>query len=107
MAGKHNLKDLDAGQLEVMWDMMKLRKGGASKNDVQALKGYLDAIRQAMVQMTGGEQACSDSVSVPLSDVGTYINMAIVAALWLRVTGALDKLEEILTEVNCDGQIQR
>ena len=55
MAGKHNLKDLDAGQLEFMWDMMKLRKGGASKNDVQALKGYLDAIRQAMVQMTGGE----------------------------------------------------
>ena len=103
MAGKHNLKDLDAGQLEFMWDMMKLRKGGASKNDVQALKGYLDAIRQAMVQMTGGEQAYSDSVSVPLSDVGTYINMAIVAALWLRVTGALDKLEEILTEVNCDG----
>ena len=103
MAGKHNLKDLDAGQLEFMWDMMKLRKGGASKNDVQALKGYLDAIRQAMVQMTGGEQACPDSVSVPLSDVGTYINMAIVAALWLRVTGALDKLEEILTEVNCDG----
>lgn len=103
MAGKHNLKNLDAGQLEFMWDMMKLRKGGASKNDVQALKGYLDAIRQAMVQMTGGEQACSDSASVPLSDVGTYINMAIVAALWLRVTGALDKLEEILTEVNCDG----
>lgn len=103
MAGKHNLKDLDAGQLEFMWDMMKLRKGGASKNDVQALKRYLDAIRQAMVQMTGGEQTCSDSVSVPLSDVGTYINMAIVAALWLRVTGALDKLEEILTEVNCDG----
>ena len=103
MAGKHNLKNLDAGQLEFMWDMMKLRKGGASKNDVQALKGYLDAIRQAMVQMTGGEQTCSDSVSVPLSDVGTYINMAIVAALWLRVTGALDKLEEILTEVNCDG----
>lgn len=103
--GKHNLKNLDAGQLEFMWDMMKLRKGGASKNDVQALKGYLDAIRQAMVQMTGGEQACSDSVSVPLSDTGTYINMAIVAALWLRVTGALDKLEEILPEEYYDGEV--
>ena len=39
MAGKHNLKDLDEGQLEFMWDMMKLRKGGESKNDVEALKG--------------------------------------------------------------------
>ena len=105
MAMKHDLENLDAGQLEFMWSMMRLRKGGASKNDVQALKGYLDAIRQAMVQMTGGEQACSDLVSVPLSDVGTYINMAIVAALWLRVTGALDKLEEILPEVCCDGEV--
>ena len=67
MAMKHDLENLDAGQLEFMWSMMRLRKGGATKNDVQTLKGYLDAIRQAMVQMTGGEQACSDSVSVRLS----------------------------------------
>ena len=98
MAMKHDLENLDAGQLDFMWSMMRLRKGGAAKNDVQALKGYLDAIRQAIVQMTGGEQAQSSSASVPLSDVGTYINMAIVGTLWLRVTGALDDLEKILPD---------
>ena len=98
MAMKHDLDNLDAGQLDFMWSMMQLRKGGATKNDVQALKGYLDAIRQAIVQMTGGEQAQSSSASVPLSDVGTYVNMAIVGSLWLRVTGALDELEKILPD---------
>ena len=98
MAMKHDLENLDAGQLDYMWSMMQLRKGGATKNDVQALKGYLDAIRQAIVQMTGGEQAQSSSASVPLSDVGTYVNMAIVGSLWLRVTGALDELEKILPD---------
>ena len=61
MAMKHDLENLDAGQLEFMWSMMRLRKGGATKNDVQALKGYLDAIRQAIVQKTGGEQTQSSS----------------------------------------------
>ena len=84
MAMKHDLENLDAGQLEFMWSMMRLRKGGATKNDVQALKGHLDAIRQAIVQKTGGEQAQSSPAAVPFSDVGTYINMAIVGALWLR-----------------------
>ena len=98
MAMKHDLENLDAGQLDFMWSMMRLRKGGATKNDVQALKGYLDAIRQAIVQKTGGEQTQSSSTSVPFSDVGTYINMAIVGALWLRVTGALDDLEKILPD---------
>ncbi len=98
MAMKHDLEDLDAGQLDFMWSMMRLRKGGATKNDVQALKGYLNAIRQALIQETGGEQTQSSSASVPFSDVGTYINMAIVGSLWLIVTGALDELEKILPD---------
>ena len=98
MAMNHDLENLDAGQLDFMWSMMRLRKGGATKNDVQTLKGYLDAIRQAIVQKTGGEQTQSSSASVPFFDVGTYINMTIVAVLWLRVTGALDELEKILPD---------
>ena len=100
---KQNLKDLDTGQLDIMWSMLRLRKGGATKSDVQALIGHLDAIRQAMVQMTGGEQAQSSSTDVPISDVGTYINMAIVGALWLRVTGALDELEKLLPDRSDDN----
>lgn len=98
MAMKHDLENLDAGQLDFMYSMMRLRKDGATKSDVNSLKGYLDAIRQAMIQMTGGEQPSSTAASVPLSDTGTYINLAITAALWLRVTGALDELEKILPD---------
>ena len=98
MSTKHNLESLDRGQLDIMYSMMKLRKGGAYKSDVRTLKGNLDAIRQAMIQMTGGEQSQSSSGSVRLSEIGTYINIAIVAALWLRVTGALDELEKILPD---------
>lgn len=100
---KHNLKGLDTGQLDIMWSMLRLRKGGATKSDVQALIGNLDAIRQAMVQMTGGEQAQSNPTDVPISDVGTYINIAIVGALWLRVTGALDELEKLLPDRSDDN----
>ena len=98
MAIKHNIGSLDKGQLDLMYSFMKLRKGGALKSDVRTLKENLDAIRQAMIQMTGGEQSYSTADSVPLSDIGTYVNIAVVAALWLRVTGALDKLEELLPE---------
>lgn len=94
---KHDIDSLDNGQLDLMWSCMKLRKQTAYKSDVRALIRNLDAIRQAIVQMTGGEQTQSCSASVPFGDVGTYIN-SIVAALWLRVTGALDKLEDLLPE---------
>ena len=100
MAIKHNIGSLDKGQLDLMYSFMKLRKGGALKSDVRTLKENLDAIRQAMVQMTGGEQSCSTADSIPLSDIGTYINTAVVSALWLRTTGALDQLEDLLPEDN-------
>jgi len=99
---KHDLDELDAGQLELMWSCLKLRKEIAYKSDVRALIRNLDAIRQAIVQMTGGEQAQSSSSSVRFSEIGTYVNSAIVAALWLRVTGVLDKLMDILPEVSGD-----
>ena len=99
---KRDLDELDAGQLDLMWSCLKLRKEIAYKSDVRALIRNLDAVRQGIVQMTGGEQAQSNSSSVLFSEIGTYVNSAIVAALWLRVTGVLDKLMDILPEVSGD-----
>lgn len=99
---KRDLDELDAGQLDLMWSCLKLRKEIAYKSDVRALIRNLDAVRQGIVQMTGGEQAQSNSSSVLFSEIGTYVNSAIVAALWLRTTGALDKLMDILPEVSAD-----
>lgn len=66
---KHDLDELDAGQLDLMWSCLKLRKEIAYKSDVRALIRNLDAIRQAIVQMTGGEQAQSSSSSVRFSEI--------------------------------------
>ena len=92
------LERLDACQLDFMYSMIRLRKGGAVKKDVRDLISYLDDIRQAMIQMTGGEQAQSKAKSIVFRELGTHLNLAIVAALWLRVTGALDELEKILPD---------
>ncbi len=99
---KRDLDELDAGQLDLMWSCLKLRKEIAYKSDVRALIRNLDAVRQGIVQMTGGEQAQSNSSSVLFSEIGTYVNSAIAAALWLRTTGELDKLMDILPEVSAD-----
>ncbi len=98
MAVKHDLDELDAGQLEFVWSMLRLRKSGAVKDDVRTLIRNLDAVRQGIVQMTGGEQSQSGAKSVVFSEIGTYVNLAIVSALWLRTTGALDKLIDLLPE---------
>ena len=98
MATKHDLRALDEGQLDHMWAFMRLRDGGAVKKDVLLLIQHLDAIRQAMVQKTGGEQSQSSTKSVAFSDIGTYVNLVVVQALWLRTTGALDKLADLLPD---------
>ena len=73
---KRDLDELDAGQLDLMWSCLKLRKEIAYKSDVRALIRNLDAVRQGIVQMTGGEQAQSNSSSVLFSEIGTYVNSA-------------------------------
>lgn len=51
---KHSVRDLDEGQLEMMWNF--LRMGCQYKPNVPVLKEHLEAIRQAMVQKTGGNR---------------------------------------------------
>lgn len=47
---KHNLRELDEGQLQMMWNFLKLqRKNTCTKEDVKMLKEHIDIIRQAMV----------------------------------------------------------
>ncbi len=61
-------------------------------------KGGAEDIRKAEWY----EEYLMNSSSVLFSEIGTYVNSAIVAALWLRVTGALDKLMDIFPEVSGD-----
>lgn len=88
----HNLKGLDAGQLEMMWNF--LRFGYQEKPHIPALKEHLDAIRQMMAQKTAGQDGYSDSKSISFNDLETHINCVVIEAMCLYLSGALDKLEE-------------
>lgn len=98
---KANLKNLDEGQLGMMWDMLQLRpKNSCVKADVQELKKWLDYIRQALIQKGGGQESNPSTQTgyVDFTDLGTYINLVVVSVLSLYVYGGLDALENILPE---------
>lgn len=96
---KHNLRELDNGQLQAMWNFLKLqRKNTCTKEDVRILKEHLDIVRQAMVQKTAGQRDTDLDTYVDFVDIGTYINFVVIEVLQLRIHGGLDALEEILPD---------
>lgn len=42
-------KELDAGQLEVMWNFLKIGEHKAGTKDVERLKENLDSLRQLLI----------------------------------------------------------
>lgn len=93
---KRTIKELDAGQLELMWDFLKLRKNGCTKWDVEVLKEHLDKIRQALIQKTAGQRKDDGENIIDFSELGTYINFIVIDALVLYIYGGLDILEDAL-----------
>ena len=96
---KHTLKNLDNGQLGFMWNFLQLKpKNECVKSDVRELKYFLDRIRQALIQKSAGQRKNDPPEYVNFADLGTYINSAIISALWLYINGGLDVLENQLEE---------
>lgn len=96
---KHSVKELDAGQLQTMWNFLKLQdRNTCIKDDVRIFKAHLDIIRQALVQKKSGRRKGDPKNYVDFEDVGTYINFVVVDALQIYLTGGLDKLEEVLPD---------
>lgn len=51
MGNKYTTKELDNGQLEMMWNFLKLNpRNVCIKSDVRDLKNSLETIRQALIQ---------------------------------------------------------
>lgn len=87
---KHTVEELDKGQLSLMWNFLRF---GSVKSNVKVLKRLLDDLRQAMIQMTAGQEQYKKSYEVPSSDVGTIVNSIVIEAMCLYLSGDLDKLE--------------
>lgn len=107
---KHSIRELDAGQLDIMWQCLQLQhKNTCTVEDVRALKTHLDIIRQALIQKNAGQRNDSGRESVLLEDLGTYVNLAVLGALQLYVYGGLDVLEAALEQggqhgIHCDAE---
>lgn len=92
-----DLKNLDNGQLDMMWNFLKLsRKNTCTKQDVRLLKEYLDKIRQAMIQKTANQDGKKHKNYVDFEDLWTYINLVVIQSMELYIHGGLDILEEQL-----------
>lgn len=90
---KHNIEELDRGQLDFMWNFLRFDCG--QKSNIPALKEHLDMLRQAMIQKTGGQEKYKDSHDVDFNDLGTIINCIVIETMQLYLSGDLDKLEKL------------
>lgn len=106
MSGKgwnhaNKLTALEAGQLEFMWNFLKLRKeNSCTKQDVRVLKESLDKIRLALLQKTDGQRKTDNeqnNVNIEM-DLGTYVNLVVIQSMALYIYGGLDVLEQVLPE---------
>lgn len=88
---KHNVKELDDGQLDMMWNFLRM---GYQKANIPALKEYCEQLRQAMVQKTGGRRENEPEGYVYIEDVGTIVNCIVIETMCLYLSGDLDKLEQ-------------
>lgn len=60
MGNKYTTKELDNGQLEMMWNFLKLNpRNVCIKSDVRDLKNSLETIRQALIQKMQGREKVS------------------------------------------------
>lgn len=95
---KATLKNLDSGQLEMMWSMLKIGGLKASNHDVQALIDSTDFIRQALIQKTAGQRSDDPNCYVDFDDLQTHINILVCACLSLRASGVLEKIMEVVSK---------
>lgn len=90
---RYNLKELDAGQLEAMWNFLRFHKGKLNPKDIDGLEENLNAIRQLMVQKTGGQEKYADAGQLNMNDLGTYTNNVVICAMEIMLSGGLDILK--------------
>lgn len=107
MALKYNTEELDAGQLDLMFNM--IRFGYQKVPHIGTLKSFCDQLRQGMIQTDSGMRENSPKHYVRYDEIGTIINCIVVETMCLYLSGALDKLEEIYDKNGIsanDGQIK-
>lgn len=92
---KHTIKELDAGQLDLMWNFLML---GKQKSNIPALKECCDQLRQLMIQKTAGQRRGDPNNYIGFEDLGTIVNSIVIETMCLYLSGDLDRLEHGMME---------
>lgn len=90
MGIKHTVKELDAGQLDLMWQFLQM---GYQKANITALEENCDLLRQAMIQKNAGQRSDNRNC-VSFDDLGTIINCIVIETMCLYLSGKLDLIKE-------------
>jgi hypothetical protein len=91
---------LDRGQLDFMWNFLKM---GTVKSNIPALKNLLDDLQRLMTQKTAGQEPYAKKKDIPFEDIGTIINSIVIETMMLYLSGDLDKLEK-MKKAETDGK---
>lgn len=87
---KRTVRELDAGQLDLMWQFLMM---GQQRSNIPALKDLCDQLRQLMIQKTAGQRKNDPKSHVNINDLGTIVNGIVIETMCLYLSGDLDKLE--------------
>ena len=90
---KPTLKNLDAGQLDMMWNFLRFKNSTYNLADIEALEDSLNHIRQAVIQKSGGQEEYKKSFETNREDIGTYINLVVISAMTIYLGGGFEKLK--------------
>ena len=91
MKKPEKLKELDEGQLELMWKFLMM---GSQKSNIPILKEYLNQLRMGMAQKTAGNYLKPGTTD--FNDIGTIVNAIVIETMCLYLSGDLDKLEKLI-----------
>lgn len=90
----HSVKELDSGQLDYMWNFLRMGNG---KPNVRALKELCDQLRTLMIQKTAGQTRKNEN-DLPFSDIGTIVNCIAIETMQIYLSGGFDVLDKHYNE---------
>ncbi len=99
---KPTTKNLDFGQLDLMWNFLKM---GHQKANIPELKELCDQLRQAMIQKTAGQEPYRKAYEIDIqNEIMTICNGIVIETMCLYLSGELDKLDNV-KEMEVENEI--
>lgn len=94
-------KKVKHDSLDTMWAFLQM---GGQKSNIPALKEHCEWLQKAMMQKTAGQGRTGAKGDVDFSELDACINLIVIEAMALYLSGDLDKLENSVIDHSSDGE---